>query len=334
MKTRVPPFHLLLLLILLRGPSPAAAESIRGIVAADVFLPAESGVQQEVDIGIEEMIAVHPQGNLQFLQAIEVELLLSNTLKKHFDTFAMAFYKSINPKPQKDVRSYQGESILFQYLPYQNRVWFQVPVAGSSTAIPLAPGTFQAEKPVQLAEFPLLVRIFPLAKGIPEAVAGGRFHLVLKPIVANRGLFELRIRPPEGRRDPPGPFEVTIDGQVAAEPAGMREMEAGLHQLKIRGAGYRDVDAAFTVEAGKRSTLEVALEETASSLGLDLPQEAEVYLDGAKVAIQPRQRLPLKEGEHTIRIKLNGYNMSRKFIVQRGNRYEISLVFDIIVTEN
>ena len=334
MKTRTSPLPLLLLLLLPGTPSPAPAEPIRGIVSAEIALPVEAGSQQEVEIGIEEMVAVQPQGNLQFLQAIEVELLLSNTLKKHFDTFVMAFYKSINPKPQRGVRSYQGESILFQYLPYQNRIWFQVPVAGSSTALQLSPGTFQAGKPVQIAEFPLLVRIFPLAKGVPEAVATGRFHLVLKPVVTARGLFELRVQPPETRREHPGPYEVTIDGQAVADPARVRELEAGLHQLKIQGEGYRDVDAAFTVAAGKSSVLEVTLEETESSIIFDLPPEAEVYLDGAKVSFQPRQRLQLKEGEHTIRIKVNGYSMSRKFFAQRGNRYEISLVFDIIVNEN
>lgn len=333
MRSRIPLLAPLLLL-LLRVPSPAAAESIRGVVAADILLPTEGGVQQVVDIGLEEMVAVYPQGNLQFLQGIEVELLLSNTLKKYFDSVAMAFYKGISPKPQKGVRSYQGESILFQYLPYQNRVWFHVPVAGASLANPLTPGTFQTEKPVRLDEFPLLIRVFPLAKGVPEALAEGRFHLSLKPIVANRGLFELRVRPPETRRDGPDPYEVTIDGRPAADPGKAREMEAGLHQLKIRGAGYRDVDAAFTVEPGRRTTLEIALEPTASTLGADLPAEAELYVDGAKVAFQPRGRLPLKEGEHTIRIKLNGYSVSRKFIAEDGKNYEISLIFDIIVSED
>ncbi len=320
--------------LLLGAPPPAAADSIRGIVAAEVLLPAESGVQRTADIGLEEIAVVYPQGNLQFLQGIEVQLLLTNTLKKYFDSFAVAVYKAVSPKPQAGVRSYQGERILLQYLPYQNRIWLHVPVVGASLAAPLTTGTFQAEKPVALGEFPLLIRMIPLAKGIPEAAAESRFHLMVKPLLSGWGLFELKIIPPEAHREAPRPFEVTIDGRPVNEVGKVREMEAGIHQLRIRSSAYREVDAAFTIEPGRRSTMEIQLEEPGSSIGFDLPPEAEVYLDGTKVRIQPKQRLPLKEGEHTIRIKVNGYNMSKKFVVEGGNCYEISLIFDIIILEN
>jgi hypothetical protein len=321
-------------LFILLTACAAAADPIRGLVAAETPLPVEAGVQQTVALALEEMAAIHPQGNLQFLEGIEIELLLSNTLKKYFDCFAVGMYKAVSPRPQKEQKSYQGETVLLQYLPYQNRVYFHIPIAGASPASAPAADAFRAEKPVRLAEFPLLLRIIPLAKGIPDPVSESQFYFTLKPIVANRGLFELKVLHPDSRRDSPAPYSVFFDEQPVGNPLEVREMEAGLHQLRIVSPDYQEVDAAFTVEPGRRSSMEILLVEAASSLTLDLPPGTEIFLDGNKLAVPPNQKVQLKEGEHLIRIKVGENSVSKKFSVKRGNHYQISVIFDIIILED
>ena len=311
----------------------AQTEDFRGLVAAELNLRAEAGCEQSAAIALSEMAVVRLQGDTRFLRGLRLELVLSNLLKQHFDSFALAIYRRPQPDPRPDVHAYQGERIFFQYLPYQNRVQILLPLDGmEGVAEPLPAGSFRVETPLFRQDFPLLAAIRPLMKGIPDAVAESRFLLTVRPILEKKGWFELALRFPPGMEGEP--VSLFLDEQELDGIQGRHEAPTGLHRLRVASSVFKELNLAFTVESGKTSLVEVPLELNSSLLVIEAPRSAEIYLDGQKLAAFEGVRLPISEGDHQVRIKIADYSLSKKFTVSKGRHYHISCVFDILVTED
>jgi len=312
---------------------PASAENLRGLMVAEVRMRADPAYEQTVGLALSEMAAVNLEGDTRFLRGVRLELVLSNLLKQHFDSFALAIYRRISPQPRSGLLAYQGERIFFQYLPYQNRVYVLLPVGGMEGVDESLPaGSYRVETLLEPEDFPLLVAIKPLMKGIPDAVAESKFQLTVRPILEKRGQFELVLRYPAGMEGEP--VTVFLDEQELTPYSGRREAPTGLHRLRVTSTAFKEVSSSFTVESGKSSVVEVELELLASFLTIDAPQSAEVYLDGVKLPAFAGIHLPIEEGSHQVFIKVADFSVSKKFTVAKGRHYHISCLFDILLTED
>jgi hypothetical protein len=312
---------------------PASAEELRGLLVAQVDLRAEPAYEQSAGLALSEMAAVRLEGDTRFLRGLRMELLLSNLLKQHFDSFALAIYRRVSPEPRPGLTAYQGERIFFQYLPYQNRIYVLLPVGGMEGVDDQLPaGSYRVETLLTPEDFPLLVAIKPLMKGIPDAVIEAKFQLTVRPILEKRGQFELVLRYPPGMEGEP--VSVFLDEQELNPYGGRREAPTGLHRLRVTSAAFKEVSSGFTVESGQNSVVEVTLELLASLLTIEAPQSAEVYLDGQKLSAFAGMRLPIEEGSHQVFIKVADFSVSKKFTVAKGRHYHISCLFDILLTED
>jgi len=315
---------------------PAFGDNIRGLVVEEVRLASDAGYEKTVAIALEEAAAVHLEGDTRFLRGVRLELRLSNLLKQHFDSFALAVYSDLAPEPRLNMKSFQGKRVFFQYMPYLNRVYLFIQFAGmEGPEEDLPAGTFRFE--IAREDFPILVAVLPLMKGIPDTVAESKFFLTAKPVLEKKGLFELILRYPPGMEDEPVTVflnERELETVKGGTANGKRELAAGLHTLRIQSAAFRQVSASFTIESGKTSTLEIVLEKLASLLSIEAPQNAEVYLDGEKITDFAARRFPVEEGGHQVRIKIGDYSLTKKFTVQQGRDYHISCVFDILIGED
>jgi hypothetical protein len=332
----------------------AFGQNLRGLVVEEVRVPADAAYEKTVGISLEEMAALSLEGDARFLRGIRLELLLSNLLKQHFDTFALAVYRRLSPEPRKEVRAYQGERIFFQDLPYLNRILVQLPLggeedgpageaagesasarSGESANERSGEGIYRLPAPLSREDFPLLVVILPLTKGIPDTVAEARFRLTVRPVVARRGTIQLSLRAPAGA--PAGPITAYLDERELS-PAELQafkdgqELPAGLHRLRLVSPGLQEVNTSFTVEPGKASALDIELQSLATLLSIEAPQDAEVFLDGEKLT--GLSGLPIAEGNHQVRVKIADYNLTRKFSAQPGRHYHLSCIFDIIISED
>jgi hypothetical protein len=312
---------------------PALAEDLRGLVVAEVRLRAEATYEQSAGIALAEMAAVYLEGDTRFLRGLRLELVLSNLLKQHFDSFALAIYRKLTPEPRPGVKAYQGERIFFQYLPYQNRVYVLLPL-GDMEGVdePLPAGSYRVETLLAREDFPLLAAIRPLMKGIPDTVADSKFVLTVRPILEKKGQFELVLHYPQGMEGEP--VALFLDEQELTAFEGRREVPTGLHRLRITSGAFKEVNTGFTVESGKTSVVEVRLELLASMLTIEAPQDTEVFLDGEKLASFTGARLPIEEGSHQVLFKIADYSVSKKFTVSKGRHYHISCIFDILLSED
>jgi len=317
------------------------AQNLRGLVVEELRVPGDADFEKTVGIALDEMACLSLEGDGRFLRGVRLELHLSNLLKQHFDSFAVAGYRRLSPQPSRTVMAYSGERILFQYLPYLNRIQVVLPLAGAGgpEAEPESgEGLYRLKAPLAREDFPILVAILPLMKGIPDTVAEAKFYLTVRPVVARRGTVQLSLRAEAGAPlDALERLRAWLDDrelgpeELQALQAGL-ELPAGLHRLRLAAPELQEVNTSFTVEAGKSSTLDIELRSLTTLLSIEAPQGAEVYLDGERLST--RAGLPIAEGTHQVRVKIGEYNVTKKFSAQPGRHYHLSCVFDIILNED
>ncbi len=325
-------------------PGPLAfGQNLRGLVVEELRVPADAAYEKTVGIALEEMAALSLEGDARFLRGLRLELRLSNLLKQHFDSFALAIYRKLSPEPRKGIKAYQGERIFYQYLPYLNRLLVQLPLGGAEDGEPAGEsggeaageGVYRLQTPLSRDDFPILVAILPLIKGIPDTVAEARFYLTVRPVVARRGTIQLSLHAPAGV--PAEPLTAWLDERELS-PTELQslksgqELPAGLHRLRLASPALQEVNASFTVEPGKTAILDIELQSLTTLLSIEAPQNAEVFLDGEKLS--SLTALPIAEGTHQVRVKVADYNVTKKFSAQQGRHYHLSCVFDIIITED
>jgi hypothetical protein len=323
---------ILLSLLFLGMLSPAFADQVRGIVVSEITVPGDAEFEHTAALTIEEMLVVRLEAENPFLTGIRVELRLSNTLKKHFDTFALAVYKNVTPEPNRERRFYEAERAFFQYLPYLNRIYVVVPVRPEEEPQESLPvGTYRLEQPVEAATFPLLVTLVPLAKGVPSSIVDEEFYLTVRPVLQKRGYLRVALQFPAGRQAQP--VRLFVDENEITGTSEPLELPAGIHQLRVLSTSFKEASATFAVESGKTTRLEIPLEELTASLKIDAPQGAEIFLDGKRLTASPGSELPVEPGSHLVRVKIGDYSHSKKFTIEPGRHYHLGVIFDIIINE-
>lgn len=313
-------------------PAIGRADQVRGLVVEEVRVRSDAAFEQTVSISLEEAAVITLEGETPFLEGIRIELLLSNELKKYFDSYALALYKNLSPPPQRAVRFYSGERAFFQYLPYLNRIYIQIPLGQVPSRQALPVGTYRLETPVKRSDFPLLLTMVPLAKGIPDAISDKKFYFSIKPLLEKKGFVTLELHFPAGLEGEP--ISLYVDDEQITLPVQRLELSSGIHQLRIVSSSFKEINTSFTVESGKTSLVDIELEQTISHLTIDAPQGTELYLDGERISENTDFPIPISEGNHLVRAKIADHSISKKFGVAKGKHYHISIIFDIIVNED
>ena len=307
-------------------------DQIRGLVVEEVRIPSDATFERTVALSLEEAAVLDLEADTPLVEGIRVELVLSNELKKHFDTFALGIYKNLSPSPDKTVRFYSGERAFFQYLPYLNRIYIHIPLEPAPVGETPPVGTYRLQSPLKRTDFPLLITMVPLAKGIPATIADKKFYFSIKPLLEKKGFANLVLHFPEGLEGEP--IELFVDGSEIEAPGERLELPSGIHQLRIVSSSFKEINTSFTVESGKTNQVDIDLEETITQLTIDAPSGTELYLDGEKLADGASFPIQISEGNHLVRAKIADHSISKKFVVQKGKHYHLSIIFDIIVNED
>ena len=69
------------------------ADQIRGLVVEEIRVASDAAFERTVALSLEEAAVLSLEDETPFLEGIRVELVLSNELKKYFDSYALAIYK-------------------------------------------------------------------------------------------------------------------------------------------------------------------------------------------------------------------------------------------------
>ncbi len=319
----------LMLALLLPG---ASAETVRGLSTSLVTLEPRPDLQPSLNLKADELAILSLQKGARFFRAVVAEVVISESLRRYADSFAIALYSDLSPAPGRGDRVFEGRRILFHVLPLATRVLVRIPIVqAGGVAGDAGPETVLTAQVVDPERFPVLLVVQPIMKGIPDSILDRPFFVTLRAEILSRSLVSLKIVRPAGLEREP--YRLRLDGKPVEAGTAPMEVEAGVHELEVDSEAFQKETASFAVSAGQTASLEIALLPAASWLSVDATAGAVVYLDGERIDVAPGQRRRLTEGTHTVRFKIGETNVSKSIEVRKGRHYHLSLALDVVIKE-
>ncbi len=317
MKNKI--FLVLLLILILTTPY---ADNIRGSVKNIITI--ESDVLS-TEFNLYDLTGIILMKN-PFLEGLELTLTIPGDLDKYRDSFMINVYSKVNSVPDKSLKTYKGSRLLSTVIPVSTNMFITIPILKNSNR-DLIPGSILTDT-VSQPDFPLLLSVNPVMKGIPDSVLRSIFKLRIKPIISNKGILNLNIfsTPIDS------PYTLFIDDKKTSKiPSYI--LEEGIHQIKIVSEGFKEISRSFVINQNETTKLELELKPLLPVVIFEAPTGARIILDGKKIDIVSGDGIQIDPGEHVVRMELGDYYISKKFTVSKEKNYKISLSLDILVQD-
>jgi hypothetical protein len=218
-----------------------------------------------------------------------------------------------------------------QPLPARAGYSIQIPVRADHD---LKPSPYATLIPaiVEQKDFPFLLKLVPISKGVPSAAETAKFQVRVRPLLTDEGALSLKLRYPEAATDR-YPVVVTVDDRKV-DPSSPILLKAGAHRLGVASESYRDESRNFAIEQGKTLELAVELEDTTPILVVEAPDSAIVTLDGLRIDHVAKPSMAIESGDHNAACRIGDYSLTRKFTAYRGKSYRLVLEIDLQVQES
>jgi hypothetical protein len=304
------------------------AESIHGKMSAVTTVKNGGLPSESLPLSLENNWGIVLGEDHEFIRGVEIRIDLPKEASLYTGTYAVYVYKQVAPAPEPDRASYQGRLLFFKVVEERRRLFIQIPL-GSASGFPGAPDTYIHKTPLGPSDFPILFAVLPIMKGIPEQATKALFHAEVHPLFKNMG--KLLISLPGG--EPPGPdTSVFVDEKAHTYAAGGILLEPGMRRVRIERPGFAPFAASIGIERGQTAVLEAAFLAKQSSLRINAPSGTRAFLDGTAIVLENAE-MPVEPGEHTLAMKLGDYQVSKRFSVETGKTYSVSLYLDIFINE-
>ncbi|MBN2534735.1 MAG: hypothetical protein JXB88_17755 [Spirochaetales bacterium] len=307
------------------------AETIRGPVTEKIMILGEGDFKKQIEMKASDIVLLDLGTNVRFLKGFQIEIVLSDTLKRYSDSFSVELYSQAISASGIE---HEGKRILFEVLTFLNNLYVNIPIGNQKIKREsLPPGTFSPAKAVETGHFPLLFTIQPVMKGVPDSVLMKNFYVTLVPDVEKKGILDLSVIKPPGFEETL--YKVFIDeDELQKKEDDEYVLNSGIHSLRILSDQFKEETTSFTIESGKTTSVNIQMEISTSVVTMDIIEEASVFIDGERLDLLPGEEKPLATGIHTVVIKIGTQTITKKIDVKSGKRYNISLIFNIEIKEN
>jgi len=313
------------IVLVLLSAMPAFGENIRGEIAGS---PENGGPGVVFN---PENIVIIDTGNVPaFQEGIELRLEIPAALNRYQNSFALLIFRNITPSPTLENRSYSGTRIYMRLLPSRTSAYIRIPFSKdhgiSSDAL-----TDVLPVPVEADQFPLLVTVLPVMKGIPDSAFLENLRISIVPLWKNEGALTVSVANPSG--NPEEALNITVDGE---EVTGGEQLilPAGIHRVRISSTHAPTVEKTIAIEPGQVLSLNLPLDYRPPELTVSIPEGAFILLDGE--AVKTEESLAVVEttpGEHIITYSLGNLEVNRHFTVRPGGKVKIDLIIDIEIID-
>ncbi len=329
---KTPGIYAILITIFLLAIPKTYTERILTLVSERIVLPITAQVTKEGKIHLEESLSLNINGGTELLKYIKISIFVPNILKKYSDSFILQVFKNITPSPTKEARVFYGSKVFSTFLPYLNRIYLEIPFkkqTQNTLKTNKSAGEYLLPR-IRREDFPILITIQPLMKGIPDYIFNHTFTFSITPEIENIGFLNLKIEKPSG--DIKSQYKILIDSKEYPETSGKITLQVGVHQIQIQSDQYETTNSIVTIEPGKTTIVNIKLKQNLSPVKFETPENAIIYVDGNKLQPQ-KKKINLRPGNHIIRIKIEDYSITRKLTVKKNKHYIVSLIFDILLKE-
>ena len=266
----------LLLLTLTAAASFLPADAIRGSV--EDILTVSPLEQASGSCKLEDLLALELSDSADFFRGIEIELTIPQELMRFRNSFAVYLYKASDPEPETGViRRYTATSLGYYVIPNTRKMYIQIPLR-EKAELPRSPETILLRRLNSTTDFPLLLTILPIMKGIPSDISRALFNVKAYPYMADEGVLRLEM-------DTPGnaPYSVIVDKSPLPYRNGIYRLSTGVYELEIRSDAYLPVTRTVSITAGQTVQLKISLEKKEPRINFEVPDGTFIFLDGNRV---------------------------------------------------
>lgn len=279
-------------------------------------------------LGFNDVLAITLPDENQFLKGIELEFKLPADMLIYKHCIGFSFYTNISPVPDENTFDFTGKRIYINTLPARLSMVLQIPFSENHSIEETPYATLMPYSIVKDSST-VFLRLQPITKLLPENIEELVFEVSVKPLFSDEGVFELSLVYPD--KDHKG-VAVFIDEKPVSEYEKPMMLAAGMHYLAVTSENYRTEVRTFAVDQAKTTKLEVQLRDTAPSLMITAPDNASVFIDGTP-ASWGGEPITVSAGEHTVKFVIGDYEVSKTVTAINGKTYNISVSFDVQVTE-
>ena len=280
------------------------------------------------ELGFNDVLAITLPDETQFLKGIELEFKLPSDMLIYKHCIGFSFYTNISPVPDENTFDFTGKRIYINTLPARLSMVLQIPFSENHSIQETPYATLMPYSIVE-GSSTIFLRLQPITKLLPENIEELVFEVSAKPIFSDEGVFELSLVYPD--KEHKG-IAVFIDEKPVTNYEKPIKLAAGMHYLAVTSENYRTEVRTFAIDQAKTTKLEVQLRDTAPSLIITAPSNASVLIDGAPSAWGEKP-ITVSAGEHTVKFVIGDYEVSKTVTAINGKTYNISVSFDVQVTE-
>jgi len=300
-------------------------ENIRGEIAGS---PEIGGMA--VSFNPENIVIIDSETTPAFQEGIELRLQIPESLNRYQNSFALLIFRNISPAPDTDNRSYTGTRAYMRLLPSRASAFIRIPFSEhhsiSSDAL-----TDVLPLPISPEQFPLLITVLPVMKGIPDSAFNESISINVVPLWKDEGALTVDISNPSGI--PEEKLNITIDGRDI-EPGEENILAAGIHRIRISSTHAPTVEKTIAIEPGQVISLNLPLDYRPPELTVSIPEGALILLDGETVETEGSLAiLETTPGEHIITYSLGNLEVNRHFTVRPGGKVKVNLIIDIEIVD-
>ena len=310
---------------------PLFSENIVGTMSGLLILE-NSGESSAVELGLEDLASADYLFDNPFVQGVELVFAIPQSTRNFRNSFALYLYRDIQPAPDVSLSHYRGSQFFMQILPYAAEFSLKIPFDDNHTLRKEADSVVTA--PVSRDDFPLLVTMLPISKGLPTQAKNASVSMSVRPLYAEKGGLRLTIEDEENLLEEK--TTVRIDGGEVEWPVDYYTLAPGFHSVTIDNAvgGVREFNIA--VEQGKFTEIRHSLQSALPRLIFSPREGVKYFLDGEEIPPGDTGRpLRCEPGEHTVGIVLNdGPALTEKYTFSPGENVTISLDLQILLEKD
>ncbi len=306
-----------------------SAESFRAAIAAKVTLDSSIPQGESCYLAYTDSALIAFAGDIRFTRGIEIELRIPQEYMKYRGSLALGFYTSLNPPPELGVVDLSAQNLIFDTLPAKLQNVYQIPLR-KEHGLKASPYVTIPKLELKAASFPLLLRIMPVMKGLPDEIESFRFQIGVKPILSDEGALRFGLIFPESK--PNGEVLVRVDDELI-DPNSELLLKEGAHLLTVSSEAYRLESRRFHIDRARVTELQVELQDATPEVIIEAPANARISINGISLE-SGITALRLEEGDYEFRMDIDDYAISRTVSLIKGRQYRIALSLDLTVTES
>lgn len=289
----------------------------------------DENYQTTATVGLNDAVSIILPQDLTYIQGIEVNIKIPQSLAKYPNCVIYSLYDSISPVPSDNKIDYTGKEIYTGIYQGMLSLTVQIPLVKNNT-IKETPYAVKTLIPDTTSRGFIFIRNQLAMKGMSKEAMESKFIVTAKPVYLKKGKLCLKTVPQINFSD----LTLTVDdAKIELDKNGCCFLKSGTHNISVSAEGFRNENRSIIIETAKETHITLDLQSVTPSVKLNMPQGTKVTIDNIPADVKYNS-LEITPGEHTFKFNLGGYEVVKQAIIQEGRTYTIEVFLDADINEN